>query len=88
MQVGRAKGATRVLGKSQNYAGLPIRDEVVLDKSDNKRARSMLSVWFPTPKELEALNAGAPVQVRLLGCSHPPIIVDVGEPPEEEPACP
>jgi hypothetical protein len=28
MQIGRIEGATRVLGKSQGYYGLPVRDEV------------------------------------------------------------
>jgi len=39
----------------------------------------MVTAWHPTPKELEALNAGAPVHVRILGREHPPIMVDVGE---------
>lgn len=42
----------------------------------------MVSAWHPTPKELEALNKGAPVHVVVLGTSHPPIKVEVGEVPE------
>jgi len=43
----------------------------------------MVTAWLPTPKELEALNAGAPVHVRIIGIHHPPIMVEVGETPEE-----
>lgn len=82
MQIGRIKGATRVLGKSQGYLGLPVRDEVINDKVNGEGTPSMTTAWFPSPKELEALNAGAPVHVRLLGRGHPPIMVEVGEVPE------
>lgn len=34
MQIGRITGATRVLGKSQGYMGLPLRDEMVNCKED------------------------------------------------------
>lgn len=77
MQIGRILGATRAIGKAQGYKELPIRDE--LTKSG---APCMVTAWHPTPKELEALNAGAPVHVRLLGVGHPPIMVEVGEVPE------
>jgi hypothetical protein len=36
---------------------------------------------LPTPKELEALNSGAAVHVRILGCVPPPMMVEVGDPP-------
>lgn len=29
MQIGMIEGATRVIGKSQGYLGLPLRDETV-----------------------------------------------------------
>lgn len=41
----------------------------------------MVTAWHPTPDELAALNAGAAVHVRLIGVAHPPIMVEVGEPP-------
>jgi hypothetical protein len=78
MQIGRIKGATRVLGKAQGYMGLPVRDEVRASG-----APAMVTAWLPTPKELAALNAGAAVHVCILGNVHPPILVDVGEPPDE-----
>lgn len=83
MQIGRIKGATRVIGKSQGYMGLPLRDEVINDSVNGEGTPAMVTAWLPTPKELEALNAGAPVHVRILGTGHPPIMVEVGEPPDE-----
>jgi hypothetical protein len=82
MQIGRIRGATRVLGKAQGYLGLPVRDEPINCNVDGKDTPSMVTAWLPTPKELEALNAGAAVHVRLLGNAHPPIMVTVGEVPE------
>lgn len=82
MQIGRILGCTRVLGKSQGYAGLPVRDEQVNCSVNGQGTPSMVTAWLPTPKELEALNKGAPVHVRLLGTGHPPIVVEVGEVPE------
>jgi hypothetical protein len=77
MQIGRIKDATRVIGKSQGYMGLPLRDEVSVEGTP-----MMVTAWHPTPKELDALNAGAPVHVRIIGTGHPPIMVEVGEVPE------
>jgi hypothetical protein len=82
MQIGRIKNATRLLGKSQGYLGLPVRDETINCKVGGEATPSMVTAWLPTPKELEALNAGAPVHVRILGTGHPPIMVEVGEIPE------
>lgn len=85
MQIARIRGATRIIGRAQGYAGLPLRDEDTTLSSGNT-VPSMVSAWFPTPEELAKLNAGAPVTVKLLGSAHPPIMVGVGEPPDEDPA--
>lgn len=82
MQIGRVSGATRVLGKLQGFRGLPIRDEKA-QAPIGATTNCMVSAWHPTPKELEALNAGAPVLVKILGTSHPPILVEVGQIPTE-----
>jgi hypothetical protein len=82
MQIGHIIGATRVIGKSQGYMGLPLRDEQINCAVNGENTPSMVTAWHPTPKELEALNAGAPVHVRILGTAHPPIMVTVGEAPE------
>lgn len=82
MEIGRIKNTTRVIGKSQGYIGLPVRYETINDKVNGENTPSMVTAWFPTPKELEAINKGAAIHVRILGNRHPPIMVGVGEVPE------
>ncbi|WP_280178553.1 hypothetical protein [Methylobacterium gnaphalii] len=41
----------------------------------------MTTAWIPTPDEVAAIVAGAPIHVRILGTVHPPIMVSIGEPP-------
>lgn len=84
MQIGRITGANAVLGKSQGYMGLPVRHERVNCTVNGPDTPAMSTAWIPTPKELEALIAGAPVHVRLLGTGpHPPIMVSVGDVPTD-----
>jgi len=81
MQIGRISGTTRVIGKGQGYMGLPLRDETISCAVYGEGTPAMVTAWLPTPRELEALNAGAAVHVRLIGNAHPPIMVEVGETP-------
>jgi hypothetical protein len=81
MMIGRINGCTRVLGKSQGYLGLPIRDEILNCSVGGEDTPAMVTAWIPTPEELALLNAGASVHVRIIGTGHPPIMVDVGEAP-------
>jgi hypothetical protein len=81
MMIGRIEGATRVLGKSQGYLGLPLRDEVINCTVGGEGTPSMVTAWLPTPEELALLNAGASVHVRILGVAHPPIMLTVGPVP-------
>ncbi|WP_264045561.1 hypothetical protein [Methylobacterium flocculans] len=81
MQIGRIEGCTRVLGKSQGYLGVPIRDEVITCSVGGPETPAMTTAWLPTPDELAALQAGAPIHVRILGTSHPPIMVEVAAEP-------
>lgn len=68
------------IGKEQGWLGLPIR--IGIDTATGYN--TMTSAWEPSPDELRALAAGGKVHVRLLGRgSHPPIMVEVGEPPED-----
>lgn len=85
MQIGRIPGATRVLGKSQGYFGLPVRDELIDEAVNGAGTPCMTTAWLPDPAELERIARGAAVHVRILGQVHPPIIVEVGEPPTDEP---
>ena len=74
MQCGKPLGATRVLGKSQGFLGLSVRDEV-----NDQGIPYMVTVWEPTPGEIAKLSAGARVEVLIMGTVHPPIRVEVGE---------
>lgn len=65
-------GVTRVLGRSQGYIPLPIRDEEITGHGP-----TMVSSWEPTPDELALLNAGGHVYIRVRGTQHPPIGVGV-----------
>ena len=82
MQIGMIPRHTRIIGKSQGYLGLPLRDELINDAVTGEGTPSMVTAWLPTPKELEILNAGGAVHVRLYGTGHPPIMVTVGEAPD------
>lgn len=84
MIVALVEGATRIVGKSQGFIGLPIRDEICDEKNLGK-VHTMLTAWTPTPAELEAINAGANIHIRLFCTNmHPPIMVTVGPPPGVE----
>ena len=76
------EGATRNIGKSQGYIGLPLRDEVVDDIVTGPGTPVMVSAWEPTPAELERLAKGAPILLRVVGQIHPPVMIEVGELPE------
>lgn len=76
------EGATRILGAAQGFIGLPVRDErleVALNGGGVHTFAAMVTAWEPTPAELEALNAGAFVEIIIVGSSHPPIKVEVGK---------
>lgn len=81
MQIGRIPGATRVLGQSQGYLGLPVRDERINDTVNGDGTPCMVTAWLPTAEEILAIMGGAPIHVRILGTEHPPIMVEVGEVP-------
>lgn len=73
MQIGRIVGCTRVLGVSQGYIGLPVKDIVLLDKTDGLKTPAMESAWLLGQDEVDALISGAPLILRVLGNSHPPV---------------
>jgi hypothetical protein len=78
MLIARIEGATRTIGKSQGYLGLPLRDEARVDPVSGSEVNVMTSAWQPTPAELAALVMGATIHVSLFGEQHPPILVAVG----------
>jgi len=78
MIICRIEGATRTLGKSQGYIGLPLRDELINCTVGGEATPSMVTAWEPTPDELARLNAGAKVLLRIIGIAHPPVNLEVG----------
>ena len=80
MLITRILGTTRVLGKSQGYLGLPVRDELRSTVADGPQTPVMVTAWEPTPDELARLNRGAPVYLVIVGTAHPPVVMEVGEP--------
>lgn len=82
MQIGRIEGATRVLGKSQGYLGLPIRDCTMSTSVDGPATPVMQTAWLPTPDEIAAIMSGAPVILSIVGTGHPPVMIGVGTAPE------
>lgn len=84
MMIKMIAGVTRVLGKSQGYLGLPIRDEV-METQEAGAVPCMVSAWEPTPDEITHIAAGGTVYLRVLGVGHPPVLI-WAEPPVEEAA--
>lgn len=79
----RIENCTVVLGAPPGWTpetsgpcvGLPIRREM------NGDMPCMVSAWEPTPAELAAIAAGAKIMLRIIGASHPPVALYVGEVP-------
>jgi len=68
----RIEGYTRELAKDQpEYLPLCIRDEHVAVAGQDTPA--MVAAFEPTPQQLQILNAGGKVYVRILGTRWPPI---------------
>lgn len=84
MIIGRIEGATRVIGKSQGYLGLPLRDEVINCTVNGGGTPAMVTAWHPTPAEIAMIAAGAPIHLRILGTQHPPVMVEVGPVPDSQ----
>lgn len=84
MQVGMISNHTRIIGKSQGYIGLPLRDVLLECTVNGPDTPAMETAWFPTPDELEALQAGAPIILRVHGQMHPPVCLYTGEVPSHE----
>ncbi len=78
----RIKDATRVIGKSQGYLGLAVRDLMTNDTVNGPDTPAMETAWEPTPDELQRIAVGAPIILRILGTMHPPVMVEVGPTPD------
>lgn len=69
MLIGAIEGANCIMRGN----GADVADLCVLRTEDGR----FVSAWLPTPEELAALNAGAPVYLSIWGSSHPPVYVGV-----------
>lgn len=82
---GRIENATRYLGAPKGWE--PDRDGhcahlAILDvPADSEFPAMMQSVWEPTPDELARIAAGAKVVLVVVGSSHPPVALSVGDIP-------
>lgn len=83
MHPGHIAGTTRSLRAPENWSrenngpcsSLPIRD------GERRGLPHMESAWFPTPEEIAAIVAGAPVILRIVGTAHPPVALYTGDRP-------
>ncbi len=95
VEILRIMGATRVIGKSQGYYGLPLRDEpsglsdeplaletFTEDPVTGPNTPAMITAWQFNPEELLKLTKGAPLYLKIIGQGHPPLMLIVGEIPE------
>lgn len=84
MIIRRIQGATRTLGKSQGFMGLPVKDTTIHDAVTGPDTPAMETAWEPTPDELEAIQRGASIILRVIGRAHPPVMLSVSGVPEPE----
>lgn len=68
MLIGIIEGANCIMRGN----GADVADLYVINTGE-----SFISAWLPTPDELAALNAGAPVYLEIRGSVHPPVSVGV-----------
>ncbi|WP_440221849.1 hypothetical protein ACQQ2N_12200 [Dokdonella sp. MW10] len=84
MLINRIDGATRYLGAP---AGWKPEDNgecahlAIVDVEVQGGANVMVSSWQPTPDEIRAIAAGAPIYLHVWGTAHPPVAVAVGPVP-------
>lgn len=72
MEIATINGATRVLGESQGYRGLPIVD------TDFDGSPAMISEWVPSMDERLLIANGKSIFLSVLGTQHPPVLLEVG----------
>lgn len=71
MEIAHIEGATRILGESQGYRGLPIID------TDFDGSPAMVSEWLPSTEERDRIAAGKSLFLWVMGTQHPPVMMVV-----------
>lgn len=80
MMIGHVKGATRKIGESQGYQGLPIRDAVEFDSAQGFNVRVMQTLWLLSEEDKKRIVEGGAILLTILGSAHPPLRMEtVGE---------
>lgn len=79
MDIKEIDGATRTIGKSQGYRGLPLRDEIITTNIGGKdrEVPAMFSEWTLSEEEVHQLIKGGTIRLCVLGQSHPPVLLNV-----------
>lgn len=72
------EGATRTIGESQGYIGLPLRDIVIDSTVDGPNTPAMQSAWALDRAERDAIARGAPIILTVFGTRHPPVVIQTG----------
>lgn len=85
MLINRIEGATRYLGAPEGWT--PEKDGdcahlAIVDVKVQGGQNVMVSSWQPTPDEIAAIQAGAPIYLHVWGSMHPPVAVAVGPAPK------
>ena len=71
------EGATRTIGESQGYIGLPLRDELRHCAVNGENTPVMVSQWTLTDDERELIHRGADIHLSIVGTSHPPVLLEI-----------
>lgn len=99
MIIASIPGRTRELGRGQGFQPLPVADVIFQDDEiPGLQLHVMRTAWQPTPEELQAIIAGAPIILSVYGTTlpsgstlmdhleagsgHPPVMLIAGLPPE------
>ena len=83
MDIDTIPGATVVLGAPKGWdpavEGVECRGLPVIFNG-----QTFTSQWRPSPDEIAAIFAGAPIHLHIYGDSHPPVALSVGPIPGQE----
>lgn len=82
MNIAIIEDATTIVGESQGYNGLPIREVIINCSVNGEGTPAVQSAWQPTVDEVMALFAGAPIILTILGTRQPPVMLEVGKAPD------
>lgn len=86
MEPVRLQDYDRVLGKPKSMTDeqcVELRIRIETRELEGEHYRVMCSYWKPSAEELNALKAGASIEIGVLGIQHPPIMIGVKHVGEE-----